>query len=142
MLTTRKIRIMRCSSALAILTLSLSSLVLLLGCSNDQSPLSANSEAEQAAKALLETLSLEQKIGQMIQGEIAHVTPDDLRKYGLGSILNGGGSFPSGEKGASIDDWLTLADDYYQASIDTSQGSAGIPVIWGTDAVHGHNNVI
>ena len=133
---------MRCSSALAILTLSISSLVLLPSCSNDQGPLSVNSEAEQAAKALLETLSLEQKIGQMIQGEIAHVTPDDLRKYGIGSILNGGGSFPSGEKGASIDDWLTLADDYYQASIDTSQGSAGIPVIWGTDAVHGHNNVI
>jgi beta-glucosidase len=142
MLTTRKTRIMRCSSALAILSLSISSLVLLPGCSSDQSPLSVNSDAEQAAKTLLETLSLEQKIGQMIQGEIAHVTPDDLRKYGLGSVLNGGGSFPGGEKGASIEDWLTLADDYYQASIDTSQGSAGIPVIWGTDAVHGHNNVI
>ena len=133
---------MRRLSALAILILSISSAILLPGCSNDQSPLSVDSEAEQAAKALLETLSLEQKIGQMIQGEIAHVTPDDLRKYGLGSVLNGGGSFPDGNKEASIDDWLALADDYYQASIDRSQGSAGIPVIWGTDAVHGHNNVI
>ncbi len=71
---------MRCSSALAILTLSISSVVLLPGCSSDQSPSLVGSEAEQAAKAMLETLSLEQKIGQMIQGEIAHVTPDDLRK--------------------------------------------------------------
>ena len=103
---------MRCSSALAILTLSISSVLLLPGCSSDQSPSLVGSEAEQAAKAMLETLSLEQKIGQMIQGEIAHVTPDDLRKYGLGSVLNGGGSFPGVEKGASIDDWLALADDY------------------------------
>jgi len=112
------------------------------GCSDDQSPLSNSNEAEQAARALLTTLTLEQKVGQMIQGEIAHVTPDDLRKYGLGSVLNGGGSFPGGEKNASIDDWLALADAFYQASIDTTEGSAGIPVIWGTDAVHGHNNVV
>ena len=115
--------------------------LLVVGCA-DQSQPSETSEAEQAAKALLETLTLEQKVGQMIQGEISQVTPDDLRKYGLGSVLNGGGSFPGGEKSASIDDWLALADAYYLGSIDTSQGSAGIPVIWGTDAVHGHNNVV
>ena len=134
---------MRMLHTIAILTLSISCAgVLLVGCSSDQSQVSEVSDAEQAAKALLETLTLEQKVGQMVQGEIAHVTPDDLRKYGLGSVLNGGGSFPGGEKNASIEDWLALADAYYQASIDTSQGSAGIPVIWGTDAVHGHNNVI
>lgn len=132
---------MRFFRSLAVLTLSISSVVL-HGCSDDQSPLSNSNEAEQAAKALLTTLTLEQKVGQMIQGEIAHVTPDDLRKYGLGSVLNGGGSFPGGEKNASIDDWLALADAFYQASIDTTEGSAGIPVIWGTDAVHGHNNVV
>ena len=132
---------MRFLRFLAVLTLSISSVVL-PGCSDDQSPRSTDSEAEQAARALLETLSLEQKVGQMIQGEIAHVTPEDLRKYGLGSVLNGGGSFPGGEKDASIDDWLALADAFYLASIDTSEGSAGIPVIWGTDAVHGHNNVV
>jgi beta-glucosidase len=132
---------MRFFRSLAVLTLSISSVVL-HGCSDDQSPLSNSNEAEQAARALLTTLTLEQKVGQMIQGEIAHVTPDDLRKYGLGSVLNGGGSFPGGEKNASIDDWLALADAFYQASIDTTEGSAGIPVIWGTDAVHGHNNVV
>ena len=100
------------------------------------------SQAERAARALLANLTLEQKVGQMIQGEISEVTPEDLRKYGLGSVLNGGGSFPSGNKHASVEDWLQLANDYYLASIDTSEGNAGIPVMWGTDAVHGHNNVI
>ena len=60
----------------------------------------------------------------------------------LGSVLNGGGSFPEENKYASVQDWVELADSYYLASIDNSEGSAGIPVIWGTDAVHGHNNVI
>ena len=100
------------------------------------------SEAEHAARVLLATLTLEQKVGQMIQGEISEVTPEDLRKYGLGSVLNGGGSFPSGNKHATVEDWLQLANDYYLASTDTSEGNAGIPVMWGTDAVHGHNNVI
>ncbi len=127
--------------AFAVLTLTISSL-LLTACSGDQASSLAENDSEKAARALLETLSLEQKVGQMIQGEIAHVTPDDLRKYGLGSVLNGGGSFPEGDKNASIDDWVALADAYYLSSIDTSEGSAGIPVIWGTDAVHGHNNVV
>ena len=39
-------------------------------------------------------------------------------------------------------DWVDLADAYYSASIDASEGSAGIPIVWGTDAVHGHNNVM
>ena len=57
-------------------------------------------------------------------------------------MLNGGGSFPNENKHSSIDDWVSLADAYREASLDTSRGSAGIPLIWGTDAVHGHNNVI
>ena len=98
--------------------------------------------AGQAVDGLMARMSLEQKVGQMIQGEIKHVTPDDVRRYGLGSVLNGGGSFPNNDKNSTVADWLALADTYYRASIDTSQGNAGIPIIWGTDAVHGHNNVI
>ena len=74
-------------------------------------------------------MSLEQKVAQMIQGEIKHVTPDDVRRYGLGSVLNGGGSFPAdNNKHSSIDDWVNLADAYREASLDTSQGTAGIPI--------------
>ncbi len=91
---------------------------------------------------LLESLTLEQKVAQMIQGEIKHVTPEDMRIYGLGSVLNGGGSFPNDEKYASTQAWVDLADAYYKASIQVSKDNAGIPTIWGTDAVHGHNNVV
>ena len=101
-----------------------------------------NADVEPRIKTLLAGMTLEQKVGQMIQGEIKSVTPDDVTKYHLGSILNGGGSFPNGNKNASVKDWLVLADQYYNASIDTSKGGAGVPIIWGTDAVHGHNNVI
>ena len=93
-------------------------------------------------EALLASMTLEQKVAQMIQGEIKHVTPDDIRTYGLGSVLNGGGSFPNEEKFSSLQDWVALADAYREASLDTSEGTAGIPLLWGTDAVHGHNNVI
>ena len=103
---------------------------------------SAETEIASLVETQLSQMTLEQKVAQMIQGEIKHVTPDDVRKYGLGSVLNGGGSFPADNKYASVAQWVALADEYYEASVDQSQGNAGIPIIWGTDAVHGHNNVI
>src|SRR5258707_256061 len=89
---------------------------------------------------LLHKMTLEQKVGQMIQADIRSVTAEDVRKYRLGSILNGGGAFPGNEKHAAVADWIALADRFYDASMDTSAGAPAIPVIWGTDAVHGHNN--
>lgn len=94
------------------------------------------------AEAIVAQMAVEQKVAQLIQGEIRGLTPDDVRKYGLGSVLNGGGAFPGGDKYASPQDWVDLADAYYSASIDGSEGSAAIPIVWGTDAVHGHNNVM
>ena len=97
---------------------------------------------EQRVATILAGMSVEQKVGQMIQPEIKFVSPSDVTKYHIGSILNGGGSFPGERKNSAIQDWVDLADAYYNASVDTSNGGTGIPVIWGTDAVHGHNNVI
>ena len=97
---------------------------------------------EQRVATILAGMSVEQKVGQMIQPEIKFVSPSDVKKYHIGSILNGGGSFPGERKNSAIQDWVDLADAYYNASVDTSNGGTGIPVIWGTDAVHGHNNVI
>lgn len=110
----------------------------LIACSEDR----GQDVVDSRVADLLSQMSIEQKVAQMIQGEIAHVTPDDMKRFGLGSVLNGGGSFPDKNKYASLQDWVELADSYYLASIDTSEGNAGIPTIWGTDAVHGHNNVI
>lgn len=99
-------------------------------------------QIEQRIIALLASLTLEQKVAQMVQPDIRSVTPEDVRRYRLGSILNGGGAFPDNRKEAALKDWVELADRYYEASMDTSGGAPGIPVLWGTDAVHGHNNVI
>lgn len=121
--------------------------IAIAGCMSDKTlpKDTANSMAltqENRINAILANMTLEQKIGQMIQGEIKHVSPEDVRQYGLGSILNGGGSFPFNNKHASPAQWLELADAYFEASIDQSGGNAGIPISWGTDAVHGHNNVV
>jgi beta-glucosidase len=90
---------------------------------------------------LLQHLTLEQKVAQMVQADIRYATPEDVKKYRLGSVLNGGGAFPGDDKHATVAAWIALADRFYDASMDTSAGAPAIPVIWGTDAVHGHNNV-
>ncbi len=105
-------------------------------------PLPADPELEARVDVLLERMTLREKVGQVIQAEIRSVTPRDVRRYDLGSVLNGGGSFPNENKHASPESWLALADAFHEASTDTSDGGVGIPVIWGVDAVHGHNNVI
>lgn len=101
---------------------------------------------DEALEAKIETmllgLSLEEKVGQMIQPEIRHLTPQDIKDFHIGSVLNGGGSVPKGNRYASAADWLALADAYYQASMDDSDGKLAIPIMWGTDAVHGVGNIV
>lgn len=85
-------------------------------------------------------MTLEQKVGQMTQADIRSITPDDVRRYYVGSILNGGGAWPAMSMHSSVEDWLKLSDAFYRASMSTDM-KVKVPVIWGTDAVHGHNNV-
>lgn len=99
-------------------------------------------EHERRIAELLQRMTLEEKVGQVIQADISAVTPDEVREYDLGSVLNGGGSAPGGDNRTTPDRWLALADAFWQASTDTSDGGVGIPVIWGTDAVHGHSNLL
>ncbi|MYA17926.1 MAG: glycoside hydrolase family 3 protein [Gammaproteobacteria bacterium] len=86
----------------------------------------------------LQSLTVKEKVGQMIQAEIANATPEEVAEFGLGSVLNGGGSFPGGDKHASVYDWLALADAYHEA---VQARAHPVPILWGTDAVHGHSNV-
>jgi beta-glucosidase len=104
-----------------------------------QSP-APNAALEARARSIVAGMTLEQKIGQMTQAEIRSITPDDVRRYYIGSILNGGGAWPAMNMRASVDDWLKLSDAFYRASMSTDM-KVKVPVIWGTDAVHGHNNV-
>jgi len=97
---------------------------------------------EARVQAILARMTLEQKVGQIIQADIASVTPEDVRRYRLGSVLNGGNSGPGGDDLAPAQDWLALADAFYEASMDVGPGEPAIPIVWGTDAVHGHSNIV
>lgn len=105
-------------------------------------PFGYDADLEQRIDALLAKMSIEEKVGQMMQAEIKSLAPGDIKKYHLGSVLNGGGSWPYRKDHPEISDWLQLADSLYEESMDTSDGRVAIPIMWGTDAVHGHNNVI
>ena len=91
---------------------------------------------------LIARMSVEEKVGQVIQADIGSVTPAEVRQYNLGSVLNGGNSAPGGDNYAAPQEWLALADEFWRASTDTTGGRTAIPVMWGTDAVHGHNNIV
>ena len=101
---------------------------------------SPDAALEARVQSIVAGMTLEQKVGQMTQPNIRSVTPDEVRRYYIGSILNGGGAWPDMNMHASVQDWLKLSDQFYQASMSTDM-PVKIPVIWGTDAVHGHSNV-
>ncbi|XP_030504221.2 uncharacterized protein LOC115719357 [Cannabis sativa] len=85
---------------------------------------------------LMNKMTLEEKIGQMVQVERTVATPDVMQKYFIGSVLSGGGSVPAPK--ASPEAWVNMVNEIQKASLSTR---LGIPMIYGIDAVHGHNNV-
>ncbi|MFT6900911.1 MAG: beta-glucosidase [Colwellia sp.] len=107
-----------------------------------ESEVEKDDEIEARVASLLAKMTLQQKVAQMIQPEIRDITVEDMRTYGFGSYLNGGGAFPNNNKHSTPADWISLAEKMYQASIDDSVDGSTIPTMWGTDAVHGHNNVV
>ncbi len=106
------------------------------------SPLPPDAELERRIEELLQAMSLEAKVGQIIQAEINNITPEEIRRYRIGSVLNGGGGWPGEEKHSTAADWQAMADGFWEASMDVPEGEPAIPILWGLDAVHGHNNVI
>jgi len=105
-------------------------------------PLPEDHALDARVKALMSRMSVEEKVGQLIQADISSVTPEDVRTYRLGSILAGGNSKPGGGARATAAQWQALADQFYAASMDTTGGHVAIPVLFGIDAVHGHNNTV
>ncbi|XVF56859.1 hypothetical protein PTKIN_Ptkin06aG0154000 [Pterospermum kingtungense] len=87
-------------------------------------------------KDLIRRMTLEEKIGQMVQIERNVSSPEVMRKYFIGSVLSGGGSVPAPQ--ASAKAWINMINEFQKASLSTR---LGIPMIYGIDAVHGHNNV-
>ncbi|CAN5402945.1 exo 1,3/1,4-beta-D-glucan glucohydrolase [soil metagenome] len=103
---------------------------------------SRDARIERRIDALLGGMSIEDKVGQIIQVDIGSIKPADVVTYKFGSILNGGNSGPYDDEYASPAKWLKLADEYYDASMTRNDGRPKIPIIWGTDSVHGNNNIV
>lgn len=103
-----------------------------------KSNIGRNAADERRIAKMVAEMTLAEKVGQMTQPEIAAITPAEVKEYGIGTVLNGGGSWPGKNKHATVKEWLDLADAYWQAA---KESRTKIPVIWGIDAVHGNNNV-
>jgi beta-glucosidase len=99
-------------------------------------------EVEQFVDSLLAQMSLEDKIGQMTQADIESVTPGDVAKYHLGSILAGGNAAPQSNPRTTPGAWLELSEAFHRAALTPVAGHAPIPIIFGVDAVHGHAKII
>ena len=91
---------------------------------------------DEKVDSLLQLMTLEEKIGQMAQAERGALEKlSDISFYKLGSLLSGGGSAPETN---NVAEWAKMYDNYQQEALKTR---LRIPLIYGIDAVHGHNNV-
>lgn len=89
-------------------------------------------------RPVLASLSLEQKVGQMTQPDQMFLKSlDDIEKYHVGSVLSGGDSDP--KSGNDLVSWTDMYDRCQERAL---RAPARIPIVYGVDAVHGHNNVI
>jgi beta-glucosidase len=97
-----------------------------------QDNLNSDSQADQ----LLTQMTLDEKIGQMTQVDMGALKDkSDVQKYFLGSVLSGGSSDPSDNLPET---WLQTVDEFKSWALKTR---LKIPLLYGIDAVHGHNNV-
>ncbi len=93
---------------------------------------------DRPARALLAQMTLDEKIGQMTQPDQMFLKSiDDIDTYHLGSLLSGGDSDPKAGNGLIA--WTDLYDLYQSRALKTR---LKIPLLYGIDAVHGHNNVL
>jgi beta-glucosidase len=91
---------------------------------------------------LMAKLTLEEKVGQVIQADIGSIKPEDLKTYPLGSILGGGSSPPLGAPDRSPQKpWVDTAKAFREAAAHRP-GGTHVPLLFGIDAVHGDNNVV
>ncbi len=89
------------------------------------------------AQAMLARMTLDEKIGQMVQADMNAIKDKaDIQKYCLGSMLSGGDSDPPD---ISAQGWLRACREYQEWALKTR---LKVPLLYGIDAVHGHNNVL
>src|ERR1700691_5421573 len=86
-------------------------------------PPSPDAATEAFVQQLLDHMSLEDKVGQMIQADIASISPAELRTYKLGSILAGGNAAPGDNVRTAPQAWLDLTDAFYRASLEATSAA-------------------
>ncbi len=92
-------------------------------------------DSRDSIKGAIQKMTLEEKVGQLIQAERSGISLSEVTQYNIGSILSGGGSTPEDN---TPEGWVSMSNSFQEAS---RSSSSGIPIIYGIDAVHGHNNV-
>ncbi|XP_050289657.1 uncharacterized protein LOC126727782 isoform X1 [Quercus robur] len=95
-----------------------------------------NEPVEARIRDLLSRMNLKEKVGQMTQIERRVATPDAIKDLSIGGILSACGSGPFQK--ALSSDWADLVDGFQKSALESR---LGIPLIYGVDAVHGHNSV-
>jgi beta-glucosidase len=102
----------------------------------------ADPKVEAFVDKLLHAMTLEEKVGQLVQADMGSITPADLRSYPLGSILAGGNTAPDGNVRSPAQSWLDATDAFHRAAAGSaSSAHAAVPLIFGIDAVHGHARI-
>jgi beta-glucosidase len=101
-----------------------------------------DARTEAFVATLMADMSVEEKVGQLIQADMTSIKPEELRTYPLGSILAGGSSGPGGDDRAPASAWLDVIRAYRTVSLEQRPGHSPVPIIFGLDAVHGNNNII
>ena len=114
----------------------LSFLLVNISCNNIDSSSLSEAEITKKVSELIDSMTLDEKVGQMTQIDQRFLdTITDLSTYSIGSLLSGGGSHPKVNEPQA---WLDMYNKYQE---ETLKNRLGIPLIYGIDAVHGHNNV-
>ena len=118
----------------ALTTVAVAGGILLLAASKPKSLSSFDNQV----KPLVAQMTLDEKIGQMTQPEQSALKDQaDIENYFVGSLLSGGDSDPA--EGNSFQAWRNLYD---RLQSHTTKTRLQIPILYGIDAVHGHNNVL
>ncbi|WP_343698460.1 glycoside hydrolase family 3 N-terminal domain-containing protein [Caulobacter sp.] len=100
----------------------------------------SDAKTEAFVADLLKRMTVEEKVGQTIQADISYIKPEDLLTYPLGSLLAGGSSGPFGDERGDAVKWLEMVRAFRQAA--SERPGARVPLMFGIDAVHGHNNLV
>ncbi len=96
---------------------------------------SSSFSTEVRVNDLMSRMTLDEKIGQMTLVEKNSMLPDDITEFGIGGLLSGGGGYPDTN---TPEEWAAMVNGYQDYALDSR---LVIPLIYGVDAVHGHNNV-